>query len=204
MRGSSEPRTAIHAAAGATPSEKPSSRCDQRVKRLVNEYRVTRASATGERYRVRRFNWAAASTKTAQHTTTNSVTNLSERIPAGMARVAVRGLAASICASARRLKAMAADRAVTMQSNIHPSCAAVGIPPAASIAPHKANGSANTECSHLIISNVMPMLRKIRTEYFIAPSALCPKPTLPNQWHKPATLQRGFADALGVLADKFE
>src|SRR5215472_2156189 len=88
MRGSSEPRTAIHAAAGATPREKPSSRCDQRVKRLVNEYRVTRASATGERYRVRRFNWAAARTKTAQHTTTNSVTNLSERIPAGMARVA--------------------------------------------------------------------------------------------------------------------
>src|SRR5215510_15047407 len=165
MRGSSEPRTAIHAAAGATPSEKPSSRCDQRVKRLVNEYRVTRASATGERYRVRRFNWAAASTKTAQHTTTNSVTNLSERIPAGIARVAVRGLAASICASARRLNAMAADRADTIHNTIQPSWAGRCRPPAASMAPQRAKGSAKTECSHLIISRVLARLRKTGTGY---------------------------------------
>src|SRR5579884_2920046 len=37
MRGSSEPRTAIHAAAGAMPSANPSTRCDQRVNRLVYE-----------------------------------------------------------------------------------------------------------------------------------------------------------------------
>ena len=37
MRGSSEPRTAIHAAAGAMPSANPSTRCEKCVKRLVNE-----------------------------------------------------------------------------------------------------------------------------------------------------------------------
>src|SRR5579872_1991261 len=85
-----------------------------------------------------------------------------------MARVTVRGLAASICASARRLKAMAAERADIMHTRIHPSFAAVGMPPAASMAAHSANGSANTECSHLIISSVTPMLRNIRTQYSIA------------------------------------
>jgi len=42
-----------------------------------------------------------------------------------------------------------------MATMIQISCHAVGQPRAASIAPHKANGSANTECSHLIISIVM-------------------------------------------------
>ena len=37
IRGSSEPRTAIQAAAGAMPSENPSTRCEKDVKRLVNE-----------------------------------------------------------------------------------------------------------------------------------------------------------------------
>src|SRR5437588_4067771 len=82
-----------------------------------------------------------------------------------MARVAVRGLAASIWASARRLKAMAAERAETMQRTIQPSLAAVGIPPAASMAPHRANGSAKTECSHLIISSVVLMLASRDTGY---------------------------------------
>ena len=37
MRGSSEPRTAIQAAAGAMPSANPSTRCENEVNRLVNE-----------------------------------------------------------------------------------------------------------------------------------------------------------------------
>ena len=37
MRGSSEPRMAIQAAAGAMPSENPSTRCDSDVNRLVKE-----------------------------------------------------------------------------------------------------------------------------------------------------------------------
>jgi hypothetical protein len=45
-----------------------------------------------------------------------------------------------------------------MQSTIHPSFDQAGQPSAASIAPHKANGSAKIECSHLIISIVAAVL----------------------------------------------
>src|SRR5215467_9672711 len=152
MRGSSEPRTAIHSAAGAIPRERPSSRCDHLVNRLVNEYRRTITRASGERYNVSRFSCDAARTKTAQAPATNNNTNFCDKIPSGMARVEVRGLAASISASARRLKAIDADLAEIIHTRIHPSCVAVGNPPAASMAPHNANGSAKTECSHLIIS----------------------------------------------------
>ena len=48
---------------------------------------------------------------------------------------------------------MAAERAATMATMIHSSLPA-GKPFAASMAPHKAKGSAKTECSHLIISRV--------------------------------------------------
>ncbi len=40
MRGSSDPRTAIHAAAGAIPKLKPSTRCEKEVKRLVNDRKI--------------------------------------------------------------------------------------------------------------------------------------------------------------------
>jgi hypothetical protein len=83
-----------------------------------------------------------------------------------MARMAVRGLAASIRASATRLNAMAAERAETMHKTIHPSLAAVGIPPAASMAEQSANGSAKMECSHLIISSVVLMFVSRGTDYF--------------------------------------
>lgn len=112
------------------------------------------ASARGESQSDKRFSCAALSTKIAQEVTTKPPTNLCDKMPAGRARVAVRGFAASICESARRLNAIAADRAEIMHSTIQPSCAAVGIPPAASIAPQSANGSAKMECSHLIISSV--------------------------------------------------
>src|SRR5581483_5118873 len=133
------------------------------------------ASATGERYRVARLSCAAPSTNTPQAKATKIAANFCESSPAGIARMAVRGFAASIRASAMRLKAMAADRAEIMQSTIQPSLAAVGMPPAASMAAHKANGSAKIECSHLIISSVVLMLVRRGTEYFSSCSSEIPK-----------------------------
>ena len=89
---------------------------------------------------------------------TNPPTNPLLSVPAGRARIAVRGFAASSRASTSRLNAIAADRAATMQTTIQPSTRSVGQPPAASTAPVNANGSANTECSHLIISSVTTVL----------------------------------------------
>src|SRR5215472_13413738 len=120
----------------------------------------------GERYKVARLSRAAPNTKSAHVSTTKIAANFCESAPAGMARMAVRGLAASIRASATRLKAMAAERAETMHRTIQPSLAAVGIPPAASIAAQSANGRAKIECSHLIISSVVLMLVRRGTEYF--------------------------------------
>src|SRR5579875_772171 len=101
---------------------------------------------------------AAPSRKTAQEITVNVTTKLRETRPAGSARAAVRGLAASISASARRLNAMAAERALTMQTTIQPRTRAGGQPPAARTAPVRAKGSAKIECSHLIISKVTRVL----------------------------------------------
>ncbi len=100
----------------------------------------------------------AANTNMALDMMTNVTTNPGVSCPAGKARVLVRGLAPSMAASAHRLKAMAAERAAIMAMMIHISWRPVGNPPAASIAPQSANGSANTECSHLIISSVMRRL----------------------------------------------
>ncbi len=81
----------------------------------------------------------------------------------------VRGLRASMRASTRRLKAMAADRAHTIATTIHKSiprkrhhAEAAGWPAAArspmsrqaSRAPVRAKGRANTECSNRIMSSV--------------------------------------------------
>jgi len=107
---------------------------------------------------VSRFSIAAPSTNTATETTTNPPTNPPLNVPAGKARIAVRGFAASSRASTSRLNAIAADRAATMQTTIQLSTRNVGQPPAASTAPVNANGSANTECSHLIISSVTTVL----------------------------------------------
>src|SRR5438128_11822053 len=56
-----------------------------------------------------------------------------------------------------RLKAIAVERAPTIATEIQTICDAVGIPRAASTAPRKANGSANSVCSILIISSVVRM-----------------------------------------------
>src|SRR5882672_4939088 len=101
--GSSVPRTAIQAAAGAMPRENPKTKCDQRVTRLVYEYNRTTARATGESSKVNRFSCQAARTNTAQDITTNTATNSLLNTPAGRARDWVRGLAASIDTSASRL-----------------------------------------------------------------------------------------------------
>src|SRR5258708_34978893 len=82
-----------------------------------------------------------------------------ESDPVGKWRVLVRGLRASISASSTRLKAMATDRAATIATTIHASLAhkpsrANPASRQASSAPVSANGSANTECSNLIISSV--------------------------------------------------
>jgi hypothetical protein len=82
-----------------------------------------------------------------------------ERCPAGRWRLAVRGLRPSMSASRTRLKAMATERAATIATTIQSS-----FQPRPSVekfasrqarrAPVRANGSANTECSNLIISRV--------------------------------------------------
>src|SRR5579862_3395704 len=102
----------------------------------------------------RRFSWEAAITNNAHETATNVATKAGVRAPVGKARVRVRGLAASMEASASRLNAIAADRADTIAMMIQVSAWAEGRPFAASIAPQRANGSTKTECSHLIISRV--------------------------------------------------
>ena len=85
-------------------------------------------------------------------------TNLRVSRPAGMARVLVRGLAASKSASAQRLKAMAQDRAATMATRIQPTVRQAGKPLAARIVAVRAKGRAKMECSHLIISSVVRVL----------------------------------------------
>src|SRR6185369_5356043 len=56
-----------------------------------------------------------------------------------------------------RLNAIAVERAPTIATVIQIICRGVGIPRAASTAPRKANGRANSVCSILIISSVVRM-----------------------------------------------
>src|SRR5260370_39604944 len=100
----------------------------------------------------------AATRNTTEPATTNPPTKPALSAPAGKARVAVLGFTASSLQSTNRLNAIAALRAATMQTTISPSTRNGGHPPAARNAPVSANGSANTECSHLIISSVTAVL----------------------------------------------
>src|ERR1017187_6860992 len=102
----------------------------------------------------------------ADVTTTNQITNDLLNLQAGSARTRVRGLAASTVASTSRLKAMAAERADTNATIIQIDVCRLGIPRAARTAPVKPNGSVRTECSHLIISRVVPTLRNRATARF--------------------------------------
>ena len=91
------------------------------------------------------------STDTARKTRTKPV----ESAPAGSARPAVRGFAASISRSASRLCAIAALRAPTIASRIFPTVIQSGMPRAASTAESSANGSAKSVWENLIISRVV-------------------------------------------------
>jgi hypothetical protein len=110
-----------------------------------------------------RLSIAEATKKSAAEASVNAQTKETGRRPAGMARVAVRGLAASNSRSAMRLKAIAAERAPTIARVIQSVCQAVGSPVAvkpraARSAPRKAKGSAKSVCSIFIISSVVRML----------------------------------------------
>src|SRR6266568_575075 len=94
-------------------------------------------------------------TNTNAISTVKPSTNWRVNWPAGMARVRVRGLAASSSASAQRLNAMAQERADTIATRIQPSVRHEGQPCAANNVAVKANGRAKMECSHLIISSVV-------------------------------------------------
>ena len=88
-----------------------------------------------------------------------------ETVPAGIARMRVRRLIASISASATRLKAIAADRAATIATTIHANFPASSLQPrplprTANNAPVNAKGSAKTECSNLIISSTVRVLER--------------------------------------------
>jgi len=117
-------------------------------------------SATGDRSKARGFSLCAANIRIAEVTTTNHATNDLLSLPAGSARIFVRGLVASMVASAKRLKAMAAERAATSATMIQMEVRRLGMPRAAKTAPVRPKGSVRTECSHLIISRVVPMLRR--------------------------------------------
>ena len=54
---------------------------------------------------------------------------------------------------------MAAERAATSATMIQIEVCRLGMPRAANTAPVRPKGSVSTECSHLIISRVVPMLR---------------------------------------------
>src|SRR2546423_11574222 len=117
------------------------------------------ASATGARMSVRRLSIAAAKKKSAAEANVNARTKPTDSVPEGIARSRVRGLAASYLRSAIRLKAIALERAPTIATVIQMICCHDGSPLAASTAPRKAKGSANSVCSILIISSVVRIFR---------------------------------------------
>ena len=93
------------------------------------------------------LSWNAAKTKITEDTITNSVASPRPSAPVGISRIAVRGLSASILASTRRLKPIAALRADTIATTTQTICRhSNGAIRHASSAPVSANGSANTEC----------------------------------------------------------
>ena len=94
---------------------------------------------------------------------TNSQDSFRLTWPAGRARPAVRGLAASNLWSAMRLKVMAQVRAPTMARSTQKNTRRLGRPRAARKAPMRAKGRANTVCWNLIISSRMASLRHMLT-----------------------------------------
>jgi hypothetical protein len=116
------------------------------VNRFASEYQKTMANATGASTRQSVLRRDALNRKIVDDTRTKSVASQWLIAPRGISRIAVRGLSASHRASTRRLKPMAALRALTMQTTIQTTCVQEnGSVRHASSAPVSANGSANTE-----------------------------------------------------------
>src|SRR5207302_7681484 len=88
---------------------------------------------------------------------------------------------------------MAAERAHTIATTIHNNCQAEGHPRAASIAPQSAKGSANTECSHLIISRETRTLWRVDTGFILTTEARRHGETQKNG--SAALLERAFLRA---------
>src|SRR5688572_12216642 len=147
-QGSAPPRppAAIQPPTGATAIARPRNIWVYVVTRFASEYQKTIASATGARMKQSMLNCDAPKTNTADATTTNIVASRRVIAPRGSSRMAVRGFNASHRASTRRLNPMAALRAPTMQTTIHPTWLQEnGRSRHASSAPVMANGRANTE-----------------------------------------------------------
>src|SRR5436309_10865421 len=82
MRGSSDPRMAIQAAAGAIPSAKPRTTCENEVNRLVKEYEKTIARATGARRKHNGFNCRVARMNAVDATSTKPQPKPADSSPA--------------------------------------------------------------------------------------------------------------------------
>src|SRR4051812_31551121 len=119
-------------------------------------------SARGESARASGLSCQAARTRRRALAAMNRETAAGETSPAGRARLAVRGLAASIFRSISRFHPMAALRAPTMATTIQSTVRQTGQPWAASIIPRKANGRAKIVCSNLIISSTVFRVRRGR------------------------------------------
>src|SRR6185436_11255901 len=118
------------------------------------------ARASGDREKASGLSSQEAKTRRAALAATKRATQRGETRPAGRARPAVRGLAASIRRSTRRLNPMAALRAPTMAATIQSTVHHAGHPPAARTMPRNANGRANSVCSNLIISSTVESERR--------------------------------------------
>ena len=103
-------------------------------------------SATGESARQIQPRRVVTRTNAAEAPTTSATAAPVVIAPRGNSRFAVLGLSASNRASTSRLNPIAAVRAVTIAATIHRTRGHVtGVCCAASNAPTRANGSANTE-----------------------------------------------------------
>jgi hypothetical protein len=86
---------------------------------LASEYQKITTSATGDSTRHSQLSCAADTTNATDIAATNTPASAGDMRPLGISRIDVRGFAASNRASTRRLKPIAALRAVTMHMTIH-------------------------------------------------------------------------------------
>src|SRR5262249_58363362 len=97
----------------------PSAKWHSQVKRLVYEYKASASTAIGESSKQSGLSCAAATTSSPNAAIAMIKVARTLSRPAGIGRMAVRGLAASKRASIARLNDIAAVRAPTIASVIH-------------------------------------------------------------------------------------